>query len=345
MLYQKALIDFLKHLRYLKNVSGHTLRNYSSDLLAFLNFFLDKKGGTEKDRLSQRDLSVFWQQEPALERASGPKAVWAALEKKTALANGALEACDKWVLREYLAKLHSEGKKNRTLMRKISSLRSFFRFCLKEKYLSFDPMAAIESPKREKRLPRSIGYEQVELFFQMPDTGTYLGLRDRAIVELFYSSGLRLSELVGLDRDDLDLVGLQVKVRGKGRKERLLPITQNAAKWLLKYLNSPQRQLETKEHCREADGKAVFLNKWGTRLTARSVDRFFRFYLKKCGLAVDLTPHVIRHTIATHWLEKGMDLKTIQTLLGHSSLSTTTIYTSVSLKLKKAVYDKTHPRA
>jgi len=156
-------------------------------------------------------------------------------------------------------------------------------------------------------------------------------------MELFYSSGLRVSELVGLNRTDFDPSNGMLHIRGKGKKERRIPITKNAAKWIGDYLNHPGRI--------QKDEAAIFLNKWGTRLTVRSVDRNFESYLLQSGLAATITPHTIRHTIATHWLEKGMDLKTIQLLLGHSSLATTTIYTQVSTKLKKEVYNKAHPSA
>ncbi|KAG8173624.1 hypothetical protein JTE90_020978 [Oedothorax gibbosus] len=164
-------------------------------------------------------------------------------------------------------------------------------------------------------------------------------------MELFYSSGLRLSELIGLNRQDVNIQGLLIKVRGKGKKERVVPITQTAAHWLDNYINHSLRDQDSSSHRREEDPQAVFLNKWGKRLSSRSIDRHFTQYLKASGLAATITPHTIRHTIATHWLEKGMDLKTIQMLLGHNSLATTTIYTQVSSRLKREVYDKAHPLA
>jgi integrase/recombinase XerC len=194
-------------------------------------------------------------------------------------------------------------------------------------------------------LPVSLQYEQIRHFFDQPDLSDYLGFRDRTMMELFYSSGLRVSELIALNRQDFDYENLLVKLRGKGKKERITPITKNAAYWIKAYLEHSDRQQSSDRHSAEIDSQAVFLNKHGTRLTARSVDRKFDYYLKKSGLAGKITPHTFRHTIATHWLENGMDLKTIQILLGHQSLNTTTIYTHVSTRLKKQVYDETHPRA
>ena len=230
-------------------------------------------------------------------------------------------------------------------MRKISTLRSFFKYLMRERIVKINPMEDIDSPKRDKPLPNAITFEQVIHLFNMCDSSTYLGLRDRSIMELFYSSGLRLSEVCLLNKNDFDETSLLINVFGKGKKQRIVPITKTAASFLKKYLYAKERKIKTKEHYAEIDNKAIFLNKWGKRISFRSVDRNFKKHLLKSGLNEKITPHSIRHTIATHWLENGMDLKTIQTLLGHSSLSTTTIYTHVSVKLKRKVYDKTHPRA
>lgn len=256
-----------------------------------------------------------------------------------------LEAVNRQSIRSFLADLSAKGLSKRTIARRVASLRTFFRFAQAEKLIRENPMEDIETPKIGKPIPKSISYEQVIRLFEQPDLGTYLGLRDRAIMELFYSSGLRVSELVGLNRADFDQKNLLLRLRGKGKKERIVPITQNAAGWIADYLENPERHQQMEGHAAEADPSAIFLNKWGTRLTVRSVDRSFDKYLKSSGLAGNVTPHTIRHTIATHWLENGMDLKTIQVLLGHSSLATTTIYTQVSTSLKKKVYDAAHPRA
>lgn len=247
------------------------------------------------------------------------------------------EGIDKRVIRRYLSMLFDKKVATKTILRKLSSLKSFFRYALREKWTHSNPTEDIESPKKEKKLPLSIGYFEVEHLFSQPDISSYLGLRDRAMMELFYSSGLRLSELAGLNRGDFDKINFEINILGKGKKQRKTPITKTAASWILKYLNHPERK--------ERDPKAIFLNRFGKRITTRSIDRNFAAYLKKSGLCEKITPHTIRHTIATHWLENGMDLKTIQLLLGHSCLATTTIYTHVSPKLKRSTYDKTHPRA
>jgi len=247
------------------------------------------------------------------------------------------EPITKRSVRRYLAHLYEKKVSTRTVLRRLSALRSFYRHAMREKWVSENPLEEIDSPKKDQKLPISITYDQVQHLLSQPDTSSYLGFRDRAIMELFYSSGLRLSEVTGLNRRDFDPKGLVLNIFGKGKKQRQAPITQTAADWLTRYLSHSERD--------EKDAQAIFINRWGTRLTPRSVDRNFAAYLKASGLSERVTPHTIRHTIATHWLENGMDLKTIQMLLGHTSLATTTIYTHVSPKLKREVYDKTHPRA
>lgn len=260
--------------------------------------------------------------------------------------NGApFETIDRRTIRNFLAHLSSSNQNKKTIVRRLSALRSFFKFAFEKKIINANPTETLETPKIEKALPKPLSYDHVVALFELPDTHTLLGLRDRTIMELFYSSGLRLSELVALNRQDIDINNFLIKLKGKGKKERIVPITKNAADWIKSYLESPERYLAMDGHRAEADSDAVFLNKLGTRLTARSIDRTFELYFKRSGLAGKATPHKLRHSIATHWLEKGMDLKSIQTLLGHSSLATTTIYTKVSDKLKKKVYDEAHPRA
>ena len=247
-----------------------------------------------------------------------------------------LKQIDRKALRHFLASQKKEGISLRTIARRLSSLRSFLTWACARKFIQENPAEFLESPRHEKKLPISLTYPQVERLLNQPDLKTPLGFRDRTILELFYSSGLRLSELVALDKHDIDLQNNTIRLKGKGKKERQIPITQNAATWIKRYLNLPDRIPK--------DTHAVFLNKWGTRLSARSIDRHFKRYFKLAGIAGKATPHTIRHSIATHWLENGMDLKTIQILLGHDSPKTTTIYTHVSSKLKQCAH-KHHPRS
>lgn len=250
---------------------------------------------------------------------------------------------DKKGVRSYLATLHAKGYKRRTILRKVATLRSFYKHLCQKGRLFVNPMHEIDSLKNEKPLPKALSREEVESFLKLPDESTFLGLRDKAILELLYSSGLRISELAGLNRQDIDLHGRRLKVRGKGKKERIIPMTQVAAKYLQTYLYHGERKKGGQWHKKEADASALFLNRWGERLSTRSCDRLFKEYQKKSGIASRVTPHTLRHSIATHWLENGMDLKTIQEILGHESLSTTQIYTKVGQRIKRETYEKSHP--
>lgn len=312
--FSKAGALFLHYLSSAKQVSEHTLRNYSIDMQEFAYFFQNRFLLLSEENV-KKNSSFLVQQ------------------------------VDKKAIRSYLAFLAEKQLSKKTIHRRLSCLRSFFSYLVKHKKLEINPLIELATPKLEKKIPTSLNYQQIEQLLAQPNTQTYLGYRDRCIMELFYSSGLRLSELIGLNRQDLNIQGLFLKVYGKGKKQRIVPITQTAAHWIDTYINHPFRDQDSSSHRREEDHQAVFLNKWGKRLSARSIDRHFAQYLKASGLAATITPHTIRHTIATHWLEKGMDLKTIQVLLGHNSLATTTIYTQVSSRLKREVYDKSHPLA
>lgn len=320
----KAAYQFLDYLRTIKNASEHTIRNYAIDLNA-LKSFLEKDLKTKPEKIRYGS---------SYEAREGEH------DKELSLMQ-----IDRKVLRLFLADLVEKQTQKRTIVRRLSSLRTFFKFCVRQKLLEQSPAEELESPRLDKRIPLSLTYDQIQRLFDQPDTSCYLGFRDRTIMELFYSSGLRVSELVALNRADFDPEALLIRLKGKGKKERVIPITKNATDWISAYLAHPERHRDLDGHLAETDSKAIFLNRLGTRITTRSVDRKFDKYLTASGLAANITPHTIRHTIATHWLENGMDLKTIQLLLGHTSLATTTIYTHVSPKLKKEVYDKTHPRA
>ena len=250
-----------------------------------------------------------------------------------------LEKIDRKQLRLFLADLMKSGNSKKTIVRRLSSLRSFFKYAALQNWISANPAELLETPKKEKKIPACMTPQEIQTLFAAPDTKTLFGLRDRAMMELFYSSALRLSELAGLNQQDIDAASLLVKVKGKGKKERIVPITPSALSWINSYLDHFERRLLAK------DDAAIFLNKWGTRISARSIDRNFAQHLKQSGLAGTITPHTIRHSIATHLLENGMDLKTIQLILGHSSVAATTIYTKVSNRLKQKVYQETHPRA
>lgn len=329
-MYISACYEFLKHLKVSKNASEHTVRNYTIDLNSLKNYL--EKEWYPNHRPEELPDKVHY------DRSYEER--WTGKDDLIVLQN-----IDRKQIRGFLAFLNSNQNSKKTIVRRLSSLRTFTKWAFTKGLITVNPTEDLESPKIEKKIPHSLNYDQIQKLFDQPDLDCYLGYRDRVIMELFYSSGLRVSELVDLNRDDFDTSSLLIKVRGKGKKERLVPITKSAAEWITSYLNHPERHREMEGHMAESDPNAVFLNKLGSRLTTRSVDRKFDKYLTASGLSGKVTPHTIRHTIATHWLENGMDLKTIQTILGHSSLSTTTIYTQVNTKLKKKVYDEAHPRA
>lgn len=314
----------------MKNASEHTIRNYAIDLNALKNHL-------EKELLSACKAEDLPEK---ISHTGHYNDRWKGKDDILPL-----ETITKQHIRSFLANLNSKNQNKKTIVRRLSSLRSFFKYAMAQSLITSNPIEELETPKIEKKIPTSLTYDQVQKLFAQPDTTTLLGLRDRVILELLFSSGLRVSELVGLNRSDFDHPNLLIKLKGKGKKERVVPITKNAAEWIATYLAHPERYLDVDGHQAQVDANAVFLNKLGTRLTLRSVDRNFDKYFRGSGIAEKATPHTMRHTIATLWLQNGMDLKTIQEILGHQSLATTTIYTQVSPKLKKKVYDKSHPRA
>ena len=247
------------------------------------------------------------------------------------------EKIDYLMLRKYLAVLKEKNLGSRTVGRKLSALRSFFKFLTREGYIKTNPILMLCSPKLEKHLPSFMSEDEVfKLIESAPgksDIGL-LGLRDRAILEAFYSSGLRMSELVGLNLDDIDFISGIIKVRGKGKKERIVPIGETALLALKKYLEKRKKQTS-----------AVFLNNNSRRITGRGVRYVLVKYLNAAGIRPGISAHTFRHSFATHLLNRGADLRTVQELLGHANLSTTQIYTHLTTEKLKSVYDKAHPHA
>ncbi|WP_165227302.1 tyrosine recombinase XerC [Aquisphaera insulae] len=240
-------------------------------------------------------------------------------------------------LRRYSAWLNSQGYAATTIARRLASLRSYFRFLRRRGAVPGDPTAGLRNPKQPKRLPRLLRVEDAIRLLESIAVDTAAGVRDRAMLETLYGGGLRVSELVGLNRDDLDFESQLLRVRGKGRRERLCPTGPMAFLWIERYLaiRSPRR----------ADEPAVFLNRYGTRLTTRSVGRLLDEHLLAAGLANAASPHTLRHSFATHLLDRGADLRSVQELLGHRNLTTTQIYTHVTRDRLLDIYHEAHPRA
>lgn len=249
-----------------------------------------------------------------------------------------IDSVDHLALRRFLAELRGKNYSKRTIARKLASLRSFFKFLYREGHIKSNPITAISSPKLDKKLPKFLDIGNITKLILSPDVKTRSGLRDRAILETLYSCGIRVSELVGLDIDDIDFISGVIKVLGKGRKERIVPIGDMA-------LGSIRKYTEGKFRSRAKGRSAVFLNSRGGRLTDRSVRRVIDKYIHACSIEEKISPHSLRHSFATHLLDRGADLRSVQELLGHMNLSTTQIYTHVTMERLKNVYDKAHPRA
>lgn len=246
-------------------------------------------------------------------------------------------------IRSYLAELHRENLARRTIARRISALRSFYRYLLREGKVKLNPFAKVRTPKLEKRLPVFLEEFEINQLLESPDLSTELGRRDRAVLELLYSTGCRVSELAGLTLDRMDLSNRYVLLMGKGRKERIVPLGRPCVKAMTAYLDGTRDALM--ERYQAKPHSMVFVNSRGTPLTARSVRRILDKYVEQTALTKHISPHTIRHTFATHLLDHGADLRSVQELLGHSSLSTTQIYTHVTAERITAVCRKHHPRA
>jgi len=243
-------------------------------------------------------------------------------------------------IRAFLAVLKEKDYSKSTISRKLACIRSFFKYLVRENILKTNPAAGIATPKRDKRLPQFLDPQEVTHLLEAPATGNWEGKRDRAILELFYSSGLRVSELVGLNHDDVDFFSELVRVRGKGKKERIVPVGSMALKAIQTYAeHRPPKEKDP------AQKKALYLNRSGGRLTDRSVRRMILKYARRIALKKGVSPHILRHSFATHMLDRGADLRSVQELLGHENLSTTQIYTHVTTKRLKEAYDAAHPRA
>jgi integrase/recombinase XerC len=301
-----AQIDFfLQVLASEKGYSSHTIRAYGHDLAEFADFAAGAAGLSEK--IESRQLAI--------------------------------DDIDSLTIRGYLGRLHRRNEKS-TIARKLSTLRSFFRHLVKHRLTDKDPTAAILTPKHSRRMPAYLSVDDMFRLLDQTAGDTVLGLRNRALFETLYGSGIRVSELTGLDVFDVDFSGGCLRVSGKGRRERIVPVGEKALKRIQTYRD---RLFADSGIGMAADGP-LFLNKNKGRLSSRSVARILETMIRQCSLAVPISPHGIRHSFATHMLDAGADLRTVQELLGHKRLSTTQRYTHVSIDRLMAAYDKAHPR-
>jgi len=295
---------YITYLKNEKNYSPNTIISYKNDLLQLANYFKDFK-------IIQGDT---------------------------------IKDINRSILRKYIVFLKKCNYSTRSIGRKISTIRSFFKFLLREGILKINPTINLFTPKIDKKLPFFLYLQEINKLIEAPSAHTILGKRDRTILELLYGTGMRVGELVNLTIQDIDLNEKTVKVFGKGSKERILPLGNPSIKAIQEYITC--RNLFIKdESILEGDLNIFLLNRFGGRLSARSIRRIIIKYMKIAGLNKKVSPHVLRHSFATHLLGGGADLRSVQELLGHESLSTTQIYTHITKERLKIVYDKSHPRS
>jgi integrase/recombinase XerC len=307
--------QFLDYLRLEKHFSDYTVKSYGADLIQFGQFL----GGDIGPASNVAGRTIM-----------SPDDVDAKKLK-----------CEPLTIREFLNYLYGQNYTKSTTARKLATLRSFYKFLIRRGLVSVNPLSTIRTPKQEKRLPKCLDLEQVQKLLEAPGDGDILAARDKAMLEVLYSSGIRVSELVELEIADMDLQEGILRVRGKGRKDRLTPIGSQAIKAVQRYFEL--RAIDSKSQGPQAN--RVFLNKHGETLSTRSVRRKLDKYLVQAGLDPGISPHTLRHSFATHLLNNGADLRSVQELLGHQSLSTTQIYTHLTTSRMKEVYDSAHPRA
>ncbi|MCX5749821.1 MAG: tyrosine recombinase XerC [Candidatus Saganbacteria bacterium] len=248
---------------------------------------------------------------------------------------------NKFLARTFIMAMENNGLSRKSVARKISCYRSFYKFLMREGYAHSNPWKIVSIPKIQKNLPHFLYIEEMERLLEQPDRKTPAGIRDLAMIEILYASGIRVSELTGLNMNDINRSDGETTVFGKGSKERIVLVGSSALTALGDYLKYARNKLANGT----VKNRALFIGRSGSRLTPRSVERMIKKYAKKAGIDKKVTPHSLRHSFATHLLERGADLRSVQELLGHRSLSTTQIYTHVTKERLKSVYDKTHPRA
>lgn len=306
-----TLQEFIRYLKFEKHFSDHTAKCYGADLEQFAQFLLD-------------------------EHRANPDTAGTSVS-----IDEVLLAADVQTIRKFMAFLSERHYTKSTTARKLATLRSFYKFLVKRGQLSSNPVSSIKTPKQDKKLPKFLEYEQVQKLLNTPPTDNWLGARDRAMLEVLYSTGMRVSELVALNLEDVDFLGEVIHVRGKGKKERICPIGSSALQSIQHYIEYRNRRIQADP---SFDSKVLFANKHGKRLSTRSVRRKMDKYLIAAGLDPAISPHTLRHSFATHMLNNGADLRSVQELLGHQSLSTTQIYTHVTTSRMKEQYENAHPR-
>lgn len=316
--------EFLNYLKFEKHFSEHTAKCYNADLVQFCQYL---SGGSTGLATGSDDWS---------HKESGGVATQIETKIEQLLLSLTTDN-----VRAYMVILNDKQYSKSTTARKLATLRSFYKFLVKRGHITSNPVTAVRTPKQDKKLPKFLEYDQVKKLLDTPPADSWLGARDRAIMETLYGTGVRVSELVALNLEDVDFLGEVLHVRGKGKKERISPIGSSALQSIQHYMEFRNRRAQSNGNF---DSKVLFVNKHGKRLSTRSVRRKMDKYLKMAGLDPSISPHTLRHSFATHMLNNGADLRSVQELLGHQSLSTTQIYTHLTTKRLKEVYNDAHPR-
>ena len=321
---------FLDYLKFERRFSEHTAKCYGADLTQFGEFLSNASETSHMDTEAISHSGHHGDSDTAVATAVKPQV------DELLLSAGTDD------VRAYLAFLNEKQYSKATIARKLATLRSFYKFLVKRNQLTSNPVVAVRTPKQDKKLPRFLDYEEVKKLLDTPSLDNWLGARDRAIMETLYSTGIRVSELVALNMDDIDFLGEVVHIRGKGKKERIAPIGSSALQVIQHYMEYRNKRAQNNINF---DSKVLFVNKHGRRLSTRSVRRKMDKYLKMAGLDPAISPHTLRHSFATHMLNNGADLRSVQELLGHQSLSTTQVYTHLTTTKLKDVYENAHPRS
>jgi integrase/recombinase XerC len=329
--------EFTRYLSDERHFSPYTARCYGADLRQYIDF-LSTEQGIELDTAREQ---------AALNARRGPGG---ATDVVGVIRPGTLTdvicTANADLIRGFLSRLGEQQYSAATMARKIATLRSFYKWADRRGLAKGNPMTLIRTPRQGKRLPKAITIEQIEKLLASPGDADVLGRRDRAMLETLYSTGIRVSELVALNFNDLDIPGEALKVQGKGKRERIVPLGSHAMASIRRYLELAEQDTDFKAYWGESrTGKALFLNKHGGRLSSRSVRRKLDKYLKQVGLDPSISPHTLRHSFATHLLDNGADLRSVQELLGHQSLSTTQVYTHLTTQRMQDSYNDAHPRA
>lgn len=309
--------QFLEYLKYERDCSEHTLIAYKCDLVNFDEYIQQTITPADNETIDYRQIT-------------------------------------KNQIRSFMGNLYGKGLSKKTIARKISTLRSFFNYLCDQNVVEVNVATQVSTPKIEKKLPQFLNVPQIEHLVEIPDPTTVQGLRDRAMLEMMYGSGIRVSELVGININDLDFERGLVHIFGKRRQERLIPIGEKAIKAIKAYLERRHEMIDKaktmKQEWRDGRGisvdpDALFISRYGNRLTVASIQYMLKRSIEKLADAVNISPHTLRHSFATHLLDAGADIRVIQELLGHRSLASTEVYTHVATKRLRDIYDMAHPRA